>query len=106
MAQKYKDAKITLELKDSYFNMREKIEPVMEIVELAKRSMEEVGITPLIRPIRGGTDGATLSYMGLPCPNIFTGGDNYHGKYEFITVEAMEQAKALIIKIIENVAFL
>lgn len=104
MSKKYKDAKINLDLQDSYYNMREKIEPHMEIIELAKKSMEDVGVTPLIRPIRGGTDGAKLSYMGLPCPNFFTGGDNYHGKFEYITVEAMEKAKAVILQIIQNVA--
>ncbi|MGF6906597.1 peptidase T [Fusobacterium sp. PH5-44] len=103
MSSKYKSAKIKLEMKDSYYNMEEKIRPVMEIVELAKKSMEEIGVTPLIKSIRGGTDGARLSYMGLPCPNIFTGGENFHGKYEFISVNAMEKAKNVIIKIIENV---
>lgn len=104
LSEKYKSAQIKLEMKDSYYNMEEKIRPVMEIVELARKSMEELGIVPLIKPIRGGTDGARLSYMGLPCPNIFTGGENFHGKYEFISVNAMEKAKNVIIKIIENVA--
>jgi tripeptide aminopeptidase len=102
MNQKYKDAKIILDLSDSYYNMEEKIKPVMEIIDLAKKSMEEVGITPLIKPIRGGTDGARLSYMGLPCPNLFVGGANYHGKYEYVSVEAMEKSKTLILKIVEN----
>ena len=100
---KYKDAEIEIEVKDSYYNMREKIEPVMYIVDLAKKSMEELGIEPHIRPIRGGTDGARLSYKGLPCPNLFTGGHNFHGKYEYITVQSMEKARDLIIKIAENV---
>lgn len=99
---KYKDAEFKLELKDSYYNMKEMIEPVFEIVELAKKSMIDVGITPIIRPIRGGTDGSKLSFMGLPCPNIFTGGHNFHGKYEYISVNSMEKAKEVIIKIIEN----
>lgn len=100
---KYKDADIECELKDSYYNMREKIEPVMHIIELAKKSMEELGIEPHIRPIRGGTDGARLSYKGLPCPNLFTGGHNFHGKYEYISIQSMEKARDLIVKIAENV---
>ncbi|NMB08149.1 MAG: peptidase T [Tissierellia bacterium] len=93
---------ITIEIEDSYYNMREKIEPHMEIVELAKKSMIDLGIEPNIKPIRGGTDGARLSYMGLPCPNLFTGGYNFHGRYEFIPVESMKLASQLIVKIIEN----
>lgn len=93
---------ITIEIKDNYYNMKEKIEPHMEIIELAKESMMEIGIEPLIRPIRGGTDGARLSYMGLPCPNLFTGGYNYHGRFEFIPLESMKKASQLIVKIIEN----
>lgn len=99
---KYKDAKIEIEVKDSYYNMREKIEPVMYIVDLAKKSMEDLGIEPHIRPIRGGTDGARLSYKGLPCPNLFTGGHNFHGKFEYIPLQSMEKARDLIVKIIEN----
>ena len=101
---KYKDAKIEIEVKDSYYNMREKIESVMEIIDIVKKSMEEIGITPNIKPIRGGTDGARLSYKGLPCPNIFTGGHNFHGKFEYIPIQSMEKARDLIIKIAENVA--
>lgn len=101
---KYKDAKIEIEVKDSYYNMREKIEPVMEIIDIVKKSMEEIEITPNIKPIRGGTDGARLSYKGLPCPNIFTGGHNFHGKFEYIPIQSMEKARDLIIKIAENVA--
>ena len=100
---KYKDANIEIEVKDSYYNMREKIEPVSYIIDLAKKSMEELGIEPHIRPIRGGTDGARLSYKGLPCPNLFTGGHNFHGKFEYIPVNSMEKARDLIIKIAENV---
>ena len=100
---KYKDANIEIEVKDSYYNMREKIEPVSYIVDLAKKSMEELGIEPHIRPIRGGTDGAKLSYKGLPCPNLFTGGHNFHGKFEYIPVNSMEKARDLIIKIAENI---
>lgn len=99
---KYGDI-ISLEIKDSYYNMKEKIEPVMYIVDLAKKAMEDLGIEPNISPIRGGTDGARLSYMGLPCPNIFTGGHNYHGKFEYIPIFAMEKAVETILKIIELV---
>lgn len=101
---KYKDACIEIEVKDSYYNMREKIEPVMYVIDLVKKSMEELGIEPHIRPIRGGTDGARLSYKGLPCPNLFTGGHNFHGKFEYISVQSMEKARDLIVKIIENTA--
>ena len=93
---------ITLEIKDSYYNMKKKIEPHMEIIELAKESMMELGIEPIIKPIRGGTDGANLSYKGLPCPNIFTGGYNFHGRFELIPIESMELASKLIVKIVEN----
>ncbi len=89
-------------LEDQYYNMREKVEPVFHIVEQAKQAMIELGITPDIKPIRGGTDGARLSYMGLPCPNLFTGGHNYHGKHEFISLESMEKAVHVILKIIEK----
>jgi tripeptide aminopeptidase len=90
-----------LELRDQYYNMKEKILPQMHIVHNAEKAMEELGIKPIIRPIRGGTDGSRLSYMGLPTPNIFTGGHNYHGKFEFIPIQSMEKAVKVIIKIIE-----
>ncbi|HZH93353.1 MAG TPA: peptidase T [Tissierellaceae bacterium] len=92
---------VHLEIKDSYFNMKEKIEPVIEIVHLAKEAMENLGIDVGIKPVRGGTDGSRLSYMGLPCPNIFTGGYNFHGKYEFVTVEGMELACNTILEIVK-----
>ncbi len=101
--QKYGDC-ITLEIKDQYFNMREKIAPVMHIVEIAKQAMEEVGIEPILKPIRGGTDGSQLSFMGLPCPNIFAGGHNFHGKYEYVPVESMQKAVDVIVKICELTA--
>lgn len=101
MNNKYGEGTITLELKDQYYNMREKVEPVYHIVEIAEQAMKELGIKPIIRPIRGGTDGARLSYMGLPCPNIFAGGHNFHGKYEFIPLESMEKSIQVILKIIE-----
>lgn len=99
--QKYSGI-IDLEIKDSYYNMKEKILPRMEIIELAEESMKRLGITPLIKPIRGGTDGSRLSYMGLPCPNIFTGGANFHGRFEMIPIEDMELASRLIVEIITN----
>ena len=92
---------LTLEIRDQYFNMKEKVEPVFHIVELAKEAMLSVGITPIIKPIRGGTDGSQLSYMGLPCPNIFAGGHNFHGKYEYVPVESMQKAVEVIVKICE-----
>jgi len=93
-----------IELKDQYYNMREKVEPVFHIVELAKKSMEEVGITPKIKPIRGGTDGSRLSFEGLPCPNIFAGGHNFHGRFEYLPIPSMEKAMQVIVKISENIA--
>ncbi|EGW38026.1 peptidase T [Desulfosporosinus sp. OT] len=98
---KYGKDTVTIEIKDQYFNMKEKIEPVRHIVDTASKAMKAVGVVPDIRPIRGGTDGARLSYMGLPTPNIFTGGHNFHGKYEFIPTFAMEKAVEVILKIIE-----
>lgn len=94
---------VELEIVDSYYNMKEKIEEHMYIIDIARTAMEELDITPIIKPIRGGTDGARLSFMGLPCPNIFTGGLNYHGKFEYISVEAMEKAVETILKIVEVV---
>jgi tripeptide aminopeptidase len=95
------DNRITLDMEDQYNNMSEKIKPVFHIVETAKKAMEDLGIEPKISPVRGGTDGARLSYMGLPTPNIFTGGHNFHGKYEYIPVESMEKAVLVIRKIVE-----
>ena len=93
---------ITLSIKDSYYNMRGQIEPHFEIIDLAKESMEQLGITPIIHPIRGGTDGARLSFMGLPCPNIFAGGFNFHGRFECIPVSSIHKGIELLIRIIEN----
>jgi len=95
------DGTAVIEIKDQYYNMREKIEPLMYIVDLAEKAMKEVGVEPLIRPIRGGTDGSRLSFMGLPTPNIFAGGHNFHGRYEFIPLQSMEKAVEVIIKIAE-----
>lgn len=94
----------TVEIKDQYYNMREKVEPVKHIVDIAFEAMNQVGVTPLVKPIRGGTDGAQLSFKGLPCPNIFAGGHNFHGRYEFIPVQSMEKAVEVIVKIAEKVA--
>ncbi|WP_300485268.1 peptidase T [Flavobacterium sp.] len=95
---------VSCEIKDSYYNMREKVEPVIHIVEVAEKAMKELGIKPIIKPIRGGTDGCQLSYMGLPCPNIFAGGHNFHGKYEYVPVESMQKAVEVIVKIAELTA--
>lgn len=84
--------------------MREKIEPVMHIVDIAEEAMKNAGITPIIKPIRGGTDGSQLSFMGLPCPNIFAGGHNFHGRYEYIPVESMEKAVEVIVNIAQLTA--
>lgn len=100
----YQREVITIEIKDQYFNMREKIEPVMHIVEIAKIAMEEVGVEPIIKPIRGGTDGSQLSFMGLPCPNIFAGGHNFHGRFEYVPVESMMKAVEVIVQIAQNTA--
>lgn len=99
--KKYVENTVLLELKDQYFNMKEQVLPVFHVVETAKKAMEDLGIVPKVVPIRGGTDGARLSYMGLPCPNIFAGGHNFHGKYEFVPVESMETATRVILKIIQ-----
>jgi tripeptide aminopeptidase len=101
MNKKYRENTIVIELKDQYFNMREQVEKVFHVVETAKKAMEEVGVIPKVVPIRGGTDGARLSYMGLPCPNIFAGGHNFHGKMEYVPVESMVKAVDVILKIIE-----
>ncbi len=100
MNQKYGQGTISIELKDQYFNMREKIEPVMYVVEIAQRAMELAGVKPHIHPIRGGTDGSRLSYMGLPCPNIFAGGHNFHGKHEYIPLQSMAKAVEVIVNIV------
>ena len=94
--EKYGEGTVTVEIKDQYKNMRTMVEPHMYLIENAKKAMEMAGVEPIIKPIRGGTDGAQLSYMGLPCPNLFTGGENYHGRFEFISVESMEKAVAVL----------
>lgn len=104
MNDTYGAGTVTVEVKRQYSNMREKIEPMMHIIELAKKAMVEAGVTPEVRPIRGGTDGAQLSFMGLPCPNMFAGGINFHSRYEFVSVQVMEKAMMTIVKIIEGAA--
>jgi tripeptide aminopeptidase len=99
---KYGEGTVKLMLKDSYFNMKEKIEPCMFIVDRAKKAMEAVGITPITVPIRGGTDGARLSYMGLPCPNLCTGGANYHSRFEYVPVEDMEKITQMLVQLLTS----
>jgi tripeptide aminopeptidase len=94
----------SLELKDQYYNMREKIEPVMYVIDIAEQAMRNVEVTPKVVPIRGGTDGAQLSFKGLPCPNIFAGGLNFHGRYEFVPIPSMEKAMQVIVEIARLVA--
>jgi tripeptide aminopeptidase len=99
--ERYGEGCLTLEMKDQYYNMREMVEPVYHVVATAQEALEQLGIVPKVIPIRGGTDGSRLSYMGLPCPNIFAGGMNFHGRYEFVSLDVMEKATLVILKIIE-----
>ncbi|GGB63205.1 peptidase T [Fictibacillus barbaricus] len=101
LREKYGQDKVQIEMKDTYYNMKEKIEPVKEIVDLASQAMKKLGIEPNIKPIRGGTDGSQLSFMGLPTPNIFTGGENYHGRHEYISVDNMVKATQVIIELVQ-----
>ncbi len=101
---KYGKGTVEVTLKDQYYNMREKIEPVKHVVDIVKEAMIDLGIKPIVKAIRGGTDGAQLSFMGLPCPNVFAGGLNFHGPYEFVPVESMQKARDLIVKIAEKTA--
>ncbi|OQX96943.1 MAG: peptidase T [Bacteroidetes bacterium 4572_117] len=104
MNTKYGADTIKMDLKDQYYNMKEKVEPVKHIVDRVEKAMIEVGVEPKIKAIRGGTDGSRLSYMGLPCPNIFAGGHNFHGRYEYIPIQSMEKAVKVLLKLIENYA--
>ena len=99
MAEKYGEGVVSLALKDQYYNMREMVEPHPEVIDKAKKAMEMAGVVPIVRPIRGGTDGSRLSYMGLPCPNLFAGGMNFHGKFEYCSVQSMERAMQTIINL-------
>ena len=98
--QEYGEGTVEIEIRDQYYNMREKVEPVMHIVTLVEEAMKEVGVTPKVQPIRGGTDGARLSFEGLPCPNIFAGGVNFHSRYEYLPILSMEKAMQVILKIV------
>ena len=98
---KYEKNTVELKLSDSYFNMKEKVLPHMHLIDTAQQAMNELGIAPKIVPIRGGTDGARLSFMGLPCPNLCTGGYNFHGRYEYIPVQSMEKVVEILLKIVE-----
>ena len=98
----YGEGTAEIEIRDQYYNMREKIEPVMHIIDLAKNAMESVGITPVVKPIRGGTDGARLSFEGLPCPNIFAGGENFHSRYEYLPIPSLEAARDVILEIVKS----
>ncbi|RTY99673.1 peptidase T [Flavobacterium sp. RSP49] len=103
-AKQFGEDIVITEIKDQYYNMKEKVLPVKHIVDIAEKAMKEIGIKPLIKPIRGGTDGSQLSYKGLPCPNIFAGGHNFHGKYEYVPAESMQKAVEVIVKIAELTA--
>ena len=101
--REFGEGTVEIEIRDQYYNMREKIEPVMHIIDLAKEAMEAVGVTPVVKPIRGGTDGARLSFEGLPCPNIFAGGENFHSRYEYLPIPSMEKAMQVILEIVKRV---
>ena len=102
--EKYGADTVTVELKDQYYNMRQQVEPLMHIIDIAFAAMKEAGVEPKVKAIRGGTDGAQLSFKGLPCPNIFAGGLNFHGRYEFVPVQSIEKAMNVIVKIAELTA--
>lgn len=101
MNEKYGEGTVTAEVKDQYYNMKEKIDPQMHVIDLVLKAMQECGVAPKVKPIRGGTDGAQLSFKGLPCPNIFAGGVNFHGPYEFISIQSMQKALDVVVKICE-----
>ncbi len=102
MNAQFDEARIQMDLYDQYYNMKEIIEKDMSIIELAKSAMEDLGIEPVIEPVRGGTDGSKISYLGIPTPNIFAGGENMHGRYEFVSLESMKKATDVIVKIAEK----
>ena len=104
MNEKYGEGTVTAEIKDQYYNMKEKIDPQMHVIDLVLHAMQDCGVAPKVKPIRGGTDGAQLSFKGLPCPNIFAGGVNFHGHYEFVSIQSMEKAMQVIVKICELTA--
>ena len=104
MNEKYGADTFTIEVKNQYYNMKEKIDPQMHVIDLVLHAMQDCGVAPKVKPIRGGTDGAQLSFKGLPCPNIFAGGVNFHGPYEFVSIQSMEKAMQVIIRICELTA--
>ena len=104
MNEKYGEGTVTCEVKDQYYNMKEKIDPQMHVIDLVLHAMQDCGVAPKVKPIRGGTDGAQLSFKGLPCPNIFAGGVNFHGPYEFVSIQVMEKAMKVIVRICELTA--
>jgi len=104
MQEKYGKEVISCEVKDQYYNMKEKIDPNMHVIDIVLKAMQACDVSPRVKPIRGGTDGAQLSFKGLPCPNIFAGGVNFHGPYEFISIQVMEKAMQTIVKICELTA--
>ena len=104
MNEKYGEGTVTIDMKDQYYNMKEKIDPNMHVIDIVLKAMQETGVPPKVEPIRGGTDGAQLSFKGLPCPNIFAGGVNFHGPFEFVSVQVMEKAMQVIVKICELTA--
>ena len=102
--EKYGAGTVTVEVKDQYYNMRQQVEPLMHIIDIAFAAMQEAGVEPKVKAIRGGTDGAQLSFKGLPCPNIFAGGLNFHGRYEFVPIQSIEKAMKVVVKIAELTA--
>jgi len=104
MNEKYGEGTVTCEIKDQYYNMKEKIDPQMHVIDFVLHAMQDCGVAPKVKPIRGGTDGAQLSFKGLPCPNIFAGGVNFHGPYEFVSIQSMEKALNVIVRICELTA--
>ena len=99
MNAKYGEGTVTIDIKDQYYNMKEKIDPNMYVIDIVLKAMQESGVRPKVEPIRGGTDGAQLSFRGLPCPNIFAGGVNFHGPYEFVSIQVMQKAVEVIVRI-------
>lgn len=104
MNEKYGEGTVSITVNDQYYNMKEKIDPQMHVIDIVLKAMQETGVPPRVEPIRGGTDGAQLSFKGLPCPNIFAGGVNFHGPYEFVSIQVMEKAMQVIVKICEITA--
>ena len=104
MNEQYGEGTVRAEVKDQYYNMKEKIDPQMHVIDLVLHAMQDCGVAPKVKPIRGGTDGAQLSFKGLPCPNIFAGGVNFHGPYEFVSIQSMEKAMRVIVRICELTA--